>query len=104
MVTQYPQQIASGARLPTTSEAHRAVNGIVARVRVWLRQSYCGLHGHDNLLQFEKDRMCLRCVSCGHQTPGWELSDIPRPTIVMRGDARRYAIARPHLVRGRRIA
>src|SRR5260370_41189076 len=98
MVTQYPQQIASEARLPSTRDAQRAVNGIVARVRVWLRQSYCGLHGHDNLLQFETDRMGLRCMSCGHQTPGWDLSDIPRPTIVMRGDARRHTLARPQLV------
>jgi hypothetical protein len=36
-----------------------------------LRQMMCGLHGHDTLVQFEQDRMFLRCVSCGHETHGW---------------------------------
>jgi hypothetical protein len=71
---------------------------------MWLRQLYCGLHGHDNLLQFGKDRMYLQCVSCGHETAGWELGDLPRPTIVARVDAHRHAPARPHLVSARRIA
>lgn len=42
----------------------------IARVK----QLFCGFHGHDALLQFETDRMFLRCVSCGHETPGWNLS------------------------------
>jgi hypothetical protein len=40
-----------------------------------VRQVLCGLHGHDSLLQFQQDRMFLRCVSCGHETPGWEVSE-----------------------------
>ena len=36
--------------------------------------------------------MSLRCVSCGHETPGWELNE-PRPTVTVRGDARRHVIA-----------
>lgn len=103
MVTHYPHRMASEEGIGTTSDTDRAA-GFVARVREWLRQAYCGLHGHDNLLQFEKERMFLRCVSCGHQTPGWELSDMPRPTIRLRGDARHHALARPHLVKARRIA
>ena len=31
----------------------------------------CGMHGHDNLMQFEHDRMFLKCISCGHESPGW---------------------------------
>jgi hypothetical protein len=47
--------------------------------------------------------MSLRCVSCGHETPGWELNEA-RPTVTVRGDARRHAL-RPHrLVSDRRIA
>jgi hypothetical protein len=45
----------------------------------------------------------LRCVSCGHETPGWELNEVP-PTVTVRGDNRRHVIARPHLIRARRIA
>jgi hypothetical protein len=68
-----------------------------------LRQMMCGLHGHDTLLHFDKDRLSLRCVSCGHETPGWELNEAP-PTVTMRGDARRHVLPRPHLVSARKIA
>jgi hypothetical protein len=76
-------------------------------IGVWLmdriRQAFCGLHGHDTMLQFEQDRMFLRCVSCGHESSGWELNEAP-PTVTVRGDARRHAIVRPKLVSARRIA
>jgi hypothetical protein len=49
-----------------------------------VRQAYCGLHGHDDLLQFEQDRMFLKCASCGHESPGWEMSDTPPPRPRMR--------------------
>jgi hypothetical protein len=38
-----------------------------------LGQLVCGIHGHDNLIQFEEYRMFLKCASCGHETPGWRL-------------------------------
>jgi hypothetical protein len=40
-----------------------------------LGQIVCGMHGHDNLIQFEQYRMFLKCASCGHETPGWMLPD-----------------------------
>jgi hypothetical protein len=40
-----------------------------------LGQIVCGMHGHDNLIQFEQYRMFLKCASCGHETPGWRLPD-----------------------------
>jgi Zn ribbon nucleic-acid-binding protein len=43
-----------------------------------VRQMLCGLHGHDTLLQFQEDRMFLRCVSCGHESPGWDVSELTR--------------------------
>ncbi len=91
----------------TTDGLHVAdaigAEGIGARLREWVGQMICGLHGHDTMLQFEQDRMFLRCVSCGHRTTGWELNE-PRPTVTVRGDARRHAIVRPKLVSVRRIA
>jgi hypothetical protein len=68
-----------------------------------LRQLICGLGGHDTLLNFEDERLSLRCVSCGHETPGWELNEVP-PTVTVRGDARRHALQRPQLISSRRIA
>jgi hypothetical protein len=98
MVTNYPSRLAShGAQ--TLNEA----DGVGTVVASKVRQIFCGMHGHDNLLQFERDRMFLRCVSCGHESPGWELTETP-PTITEVGDATRHAIVRPPLVGIRRIA
>jgi hypothetical protein len=67
------------------------------------RQLFCGLHGHDRLLQFERDRLFLKCVSCGQESPGWELKDVP-PPVAQRSDARRPALVAHHLIGERRVA
>jgi hypothetical protein len=70
-----------------------------------VRQTYCGLHGHDSLLQFEQDRMYLKCVSCGHESPGWEIAEMPAAeAVAVREDMRRPALVRPQLIGARRIA
>jgi len=63
-------------------------------VTTWLRETYCGLHGHDSLLQFEQDRMFLKCVSCGHESPGWELDEAP-PTARPNTEGRQLTQLRP---------
>jgi hypothetical protein len=90
--------------------AHRAVTGARGaddgtgeRIVRWIKETYCGLHGHDTLMQFEKERMFLRCTSCGHETPGWMLTE-SAPKTVLRGDPRRQSLAHPRLVGARRIA
>ena len=41
-----------------------------ARLRAWR----CVLTGgHFSVLYTERDRLALRCVGCGHQSPGWEI-------------------------------
>jgi hypothetical protein len=69
----------------------------------WINRLYCGLHGHDNLMHFDKDRMFLQCVSCGHETPGWTLSS-KRPRMIAQAPARPHGIARPQLANYRRVA
>ena len=102
MVTNYPHPMTTAHEsLRPTANSERA--GVIARVLDSLRQMFCGLRGHDTMLHFEDERMSLRCVSCGHETPGWELNEVP-PTVTVRGDARRHAIARPQLISARRIA
>ena len=100
MVTNYPR-IASHDGLQSAGETHAERSG--TSLFGWLRQTWCGLHGHDNLLHFEHKRMSLSCVSCGYETPGWTLTEVP-PTITVHGDARRHVIKRPQLVDTRRIA
>jgi hypothetical protein len=68
-----------------------------------LRQMICGLHGHDSMLQFERDRMFLRCVSCGHETPGWAVNEAAR-TVPVRAEARKEPLVQPHLISARRVA
>ena len=88
---------------PTEVDAHRADDGFGTTVAARVRQMFCGMHGHDSLLQFEQDRMFLRCVSCGHESPGWSLTETP-PTVTEHGDAERHVMVRPPLVGIRRIA
>lgn len=103
MVTNYSPRMASHDSVRGGANRHASAEGFTERTVVWLRQMFCGLHGHDSMLKFEHERMSLRCVSCGHETPGWELNEVP-PTVTSRADNRRHAIARPHLVGARRIA
>ena len=102
MVTNYPHSIASNDAARSTA-GDESMDGLSGRVIDRLRQMFCGLHGHDTLLHFEQERMFLRCVSCGHETPGWELNETP-PTMTLRGDPRHHALPRPQLVSARRIA
>ena len=51
------RRIALNVSLQTRRDAHEADTGFGMRVLVWLKEFYCGLHGHDNLMQFGKDRM-----------------------------------------------
>ena len=51
------------------------------RLACWLPQLGrlgCSLRRrHDEIMQFEKNRLSLRCVSCGRETPGWVLDRKP---------------------------
>jgi hypothetical protein len=104
MVTHHPHPIASKGGLSSSAGDARAAGVRYAtRAFWWLRQTYCGFFGHDALLQFNKDRIFLQCVSCGRESPGWELGKIARP-IGVRGDGHRIGLRRPHLISQRRIA
>jgi hypothetical protein len=94
MVTNYPQQLtapAEAAHDGTTSQ------GIVTRAIGRVSQMLCGLRGHDSVLHFEGNRVMMRCTSCGHDTPGWEISG-RGPRKRFEGDARRHLLAPQRLV------
>jgi hypothetical protein len=92
MVTNYPQQLTASANM-----ARESANALVARAMTRLGQLYCGLRGHDSVLHFEGSRVNMRCTSCGHDTPGWEISG-RGPRRRYEGDARRHLLAKPRLV------
>ena len=37
----------------------------------WMSRTLCGLGGHVMVRHFERDRISLECLSCGHRTAGW---------------------------------
>jgi hypothetical protein len=91
MVTNYPQQL-------TAAEAgNEGADGIVARTMGRLGQLFCGLRGHDSVLHFEGNRVMMRCTSCGHDTPGWEISG-RGPRRRFEGDSRRHLLTTQRLV------
>lgn len=94
MVTNYPQQLTA-----TAQAAHdgSASPGIVTRTISRISQMFCGLRGHDSVLHFEGNRVMMRCTSCGHDTPGWEISG-RGPRKRFDGDARRHLLAPRRLV------
>jgi hypothetical protein len=101
MVTNYARPFASRDDLSTTGTHEE---GLGERVIDRLRQVVCGLHGHDTYVQFEQDRMFLRCVSCGHETPGWAIKEPTPAAAVARADLRSRTLARPGLLSERKIA
>ena len=94
MVTNYPQQLAASSDV--SSEAASNV-GFVGRVIGRLGQAVCGLRGHDAILHYEANRVMMRCTSCGHDSPGWEVSG-RGPRRRFEGDPRRHLISKPRLV------
>lgn len=92
MVTNYPQQLAA-----TAASGNDSTAGLMARAMGRLGQIFCGLRGHDSVLHFESNRVMMRCTSCGHDTPGWEISG-RGPRRRFDGDARRHVVASQRLV------
>jgi len=92
MVTNYPQQLTA-----TVETSHGNSQGIVTRAMGRLGQMLCAFRGHDSVLHFEGKRVMMRCTSCGHDTPGWEISD-RAPRRRYEGDARRHLLVTPRLV------
>ena len=87
MVTNFPQQLTADATLtPDTTTS------VVRRTLGRLGQLVCGLRGHDSVLHFEGNRVNMRCTSCGHDTPGWEISG-RGPRRRFEGDAHRHLLA-----------
>jgi hypothetical protein len=101
MVTNYPQDMFAA---PLAADRIEPARGLFTRALNRLQHAVCALRGHDSLLHFDQNRMFLRCASCGHETPGWDI-DETRPRLRFHGDPRRHvAAAGPRLVGERKIA
>jgi hypothetical protein len=91
MVTNYPQQLTAAATDRETAGA------FVTRAATRLGQLLCGMRGHEPMMHFEEKRVTMRCTSCGHDTPGWELGD-RAPRKRFDGDERRHRLGTSRLV------
>jgi hypothetical protein len=71
MATDYPQRITVRDMMtPTEEGAFRSfLNMTLARAQ----RIVSGWRGHDSVLQFDQSHVFLECMSCGHQSPGWQL-------------------------------
>jgi hypothetical protein len=69
------------AALANTISSSHSNTRFLSRAADHVNQFFCGLGGHDSglLLHVEDGHMSLHCVSCGYETPGWDLKP-PRRT------------------------
>lgn len=67
MATHRPGETAPGIAVTDDNVGERVVG--------WVHEFICGLQGHENLTQFGRGRMYLKCVSCGHESPGWTIRE-----------------------------
>src|SRR3982750_3137578 len=95
MVTNYPQRLTATAEINgQTTIGESVINRAMGR----LGQLLCGIRGHDSVLHFEGNRVMMRCTSCGHDSPGWEISG-RGPRQRYEGDRRRPMLVPQRLVR-----
>jgi hypothetical protein len=93
MVTNYPQQLTATSGV----DQAQSVGSMMTRAMARFGQLLCGMRGHDSVLHFEGKRVMMRCTSCGHDTPGWEVSG-RAPRQRFEGDARRHRLSPQRLV------
>ena len=95
MVTNYPQRLTATAA--ATNLDRQTTETLTLRAVTRIGQLLCGLRGHDSVLHFEGNRVMMRCTSCGHDSPGWEISG-RGPRRRFSGDHRRHVLASQRLV------
>jgi hypothetical protein len=89
-----------GEWLLSIGPAHARVNAPAVRVPLQVRlfrylgQWLCGLSGHDLVRHYERNRVSLQCASCGHLSPGWELTAPLAPLSSVRDPLVRQLITR----------
>lgn len=62
------------ARTLTTDGVSTSTISAWTRVTSWFKSTWCVMNGgHYKVLHTDPNRMALRCVACGHMSPGWEV-------------------------------
>jgi hypothetical protein len=56
------------------TKASGALTAFMTRLAKGCQSTWCVMNGgHYKVLHTEPDRMALRCVACGHTSPGWSV-------------------------------
>ncbi len=70
-------RIAEPGSLRTTRPSAAVLKSIVTKLLSRLRRIWCVINGgHYKVLHTEPKRLALRCVACGHTSPGWEVGSL----------------------------
>ena len=77
-----------------SERAHAGATSVLARFSSWARSTWCRVNGgHYKVLYTEPTRLALRCVACGHTSPGWHVGS-PRFARRLAGDPERLRVQR----------
>lgn len=89
-------RVSEPARLRSNAGVSVGAASAWKRFTRWLQSTWCVINGgHYKVLHTEPDRIALRCVACGHMSPGWAVGS-PRMARSMPSDPERLrAVRRP---------
>jgi hypothetical protein len=92
-------RLSDPARLTSPATRITAIaTSLWSRLLRILQSTWCVINGgHYKVLHTEPKRMALRCVACGHTTPGWAVGS-PRVGRTMPADPERLRAGRPRMV------
>ena len=90
-------RVSEPSKLSTTArDVSASALSLWTRVTRSIQTTWCVINGgHYKVLHTEPDRMALKCVACGHMSPGWIVGS-PRLARSMPSDPERLrAVRRP---------
>ena len=95
-MTTISMRVSNPAELTAAPNVSATAASVWTRATRWLANTWCVINGgHYKVLHTEPDRMALRCVACGHMSPGWTVGS-PRLARTMPSDPERLrAVRRP---------
>jgi hypothetical protein len=94
MTANCPPQVATvDQRIQLDELGHplRLHDGLGAVLHERLGRIFCGIQGHEHMTQFNNGRIFLRCITCGHESPGWDIPTRLRTAKIVQPKARRVA-------------
>lgn len=79
---------------PVSSGVPVSLRAAWARATRWWQSTWCLINGgHYKVLHTAPRRMALRCVACGHTSPGWDVG-APRVARTLPGIPERLRVHR----------